>query len=281
MTTEEMEARKESMTDLHSRIITVKGEAEASLWKLAAYLDLWDDNSGWSALGYEKLTHWLADPEISMTKGRFYDLIGVYRELKQRGLELEQMAELEHSKVRIALPAVKSGRKTFEEAIDDVKTLGARDLRDTYREPTAPDKPERSDAEDFTPPPVNDGNDTPVLASESDDPVDPPEDDDGGGPDPTGLIQPLDPEVSGVAPEDDLEGLDDDAREVVEGTATETASEPAQNPSPTSGQDDRLLGLAKDAQEWLKMAQESSSDVVRMNALDKASTFVNAYLDAR
>jgi hypothetical protein len=140
-TPEEAQQRRDDLHALEGGIKATIGEGRRALWKLAAQLDLWEEEQGWHGLGYEDLTHWLAAPEIGMTKSRYYDLVSTYRELKQREVDAAVMQELEVSKVVKVLPAVKQHRVNLEDALDDAKTLGYRDLREKYRDPAA-DRPD-------------------------------------------------------------------------------------------------------------------------------------------
>jgi hypothetical protein len=56
------------------------------------------------------LAEWLADPEIGMRQGRYYALVESWRELiVLRGVDLDcnRLQNLDESKVRVVLPAVR------------------------------------------------------------------------------------------------------------------------------------------------------------------------------
>jgi hypothetical protein len=154
LTLEEAKQRREAMFKVESGIKEAIAEGKAALWKLAAYLDVWEDQGGWLALGYEKLNDWLADPEIGISKSQFHHLVDSYRYLKDNEIEPAEIRELEHSKVKVVLPAVRQGRVKLEDAIADVKVKGWRDLREDYRDPAADAKPGPSTCAGTSKPPL-------------------------------------------------------------------------------------------------------------------------------
>ncbi|MBN1530697.1 MAG: helix-turn-helix domain-containing protein [Thermoleophilaceae bacterium] len=134
---EEAQQRREEMEALNGAIKDAIADGRRALWSLAALLDRFDEEDGWAALGFKSQNEWLASREIGITRGRFHDLVDTYRELVKREVEPSVIKVLEPSKVRTVLPAVRSGRASLEDALDHVKTLGFRDLRERYRDPEA------------------------------------------------------------------------------------------------------------------------------------------------
>jgi hypothetical protein len=133
LTDEEQEARAEFCTDLEDKIKGNLNGVRTNLWDLAHHLYEFDQEEGWSALGYETQQEWLAQPEIGMTRSAYFALVRRHRELVVvRQLPPATLAELDPSKVDIVMAAIEHNRGKLEDILDDVKTLGARDLRDNY-----------------------------------------------------------------------------------------------------------------------------------------------------
>jgi hypothetical protein len=176
LTAEEADARAKAMFALVEDIKAGLRAGREAMWVVAKGLHEFDEQSGWTALGYEKLGEWLADPDIGMTRSTFYRLVQVYRELVvRRQVSTEHLATLDVSKVQIVLPSVKSGTASLDDALDDVQALGAKDLREKYMRTPDPadaahapgddilrDEVHRPDA------PINDGSEAPVFASDVD-----------------------------------------------------------------------------------------------------------------
>lgn len=189
----EQEQRATKCYELDQAIKAGLRAGREAMWETARALHEFDEENGWTALGYEKIGDWLADTDVGMTRSQHYRLVSVYRELVvHRQVSQDDLKQLDVSKVDIVLPAVKSGRVTLKDALSDVKALGARDLRDSYIKrpdpkdtvPAATPNTGTTDATDsstcsacglavghasdcmYANPPVNDGDDTPVLASD-------------------------------------------------------------------------------------------------------------------
>jgi hypothetical protein len=108
-------------------------EARAGLWKSAEALSRFSETSGWLALGYETVGEWLADPDITLTRATYFRMLQAWRELHVlRGVAVSTLRQLDLSKTQIVLPALKEGRATLQDALDDIEALGARDLREKY-----------------------------------------------------------------------------------------------------------------------------------------------------
>jgi hypothetical protein len=167
------------MFEVEQRIKDAFAQGRAAMWDAAKAMHEFDQENGWTALGYEKLGDWLADPGIQMTRATYYRWVGTYRKLLQRKVDESELRELDVSKVDIVLGAVEAGRVELDDALADVKELGARDLRDRYIQrpdpakavpPVEDDDPPNVETDDevpYDPPPVNTGDDAPVKASEA------------------------------------------------------------------------------------------------------------------
>jgi hypothetical protein len=156
----EAEDRGKAMFALDQRIREALAAGRRSIWEAARALAEFDAENGWTALGYDTLAEWLADPEISMSRATYYRMVRVRNELDRRQVPEVEMHSLDVSKVELVLPRLQAGKVNLSEALDDARELGRRDLRIKYL---------RSTEEDFQPPedpPVIDGDATPVPASE-------------------------------------------------------------------------------------------------------------------
>ncbi len=175
---EEAEQRAERCFALDQEIKAGLRAGREAVWRVAAAMHEFDEESGWTALGYDKLGDWLADPEVSTNRRTFFRMTSVYRDLAvQRQLPAASLAELDIAKVDIVLGKVKAGAVKLDDALEDVVALGAQDLRRKYigREDPAnqqmpaddtPLPPPVDDDEEFVPPPQNPTDDTPRWASE-------------------------------------------------------------------------------------------------------------------
>jgi hypothetical protein len=147
----------------------------AAAWDLARALYEFDEQSGWTALGYETLTEYLADPEVAQSRRSYYRMVRLWEKMVvHRRLPEKRMAALDPSKVDMVIPAIESGKVKMKEALDDVESLGSRDLREKYfgtsESKAKSDEPEDDGELDpdvaATTTVLNDGNDTPQWASD-------------------------------------------------------------------------------------------------------------------
>lgn len=158
LTDQERKARAALCFELDQSIKASLRAGREAVWDAAKQMHLFDEEEGWTALGYDRVNEWLADPEVGMSRSSFYRMVKLYREMVViRQLPEEELKTLEPSKLEIALPAIKENSKPLAEVLDDVKELGSRDLRELYfRKP---------DPKDDVPPP--DGGES--LTAETDD----------------------------------------------------------------------------------------------------------------
>ena len=142
LTPEEAQERAEVMHSLNKRITTGLSAGRAAMWDVAEACFELNEENGWTALGYDTLGEYLADPEVSMTKTVFYRMVSAYREtVIRRAIPKTTMQEIDYSKVEVVMGKVRKGEVDVEEALDDAKALGWRDLREQYwgpREDNAP-----------------------------------------------------------------------------------------------------------------------------------------------
>lgn len=109
-------------------------DVRGGLWRTAKALYSFTENTGWTALGYESLGEWLADPDVTLTRSTYYRMLQAWTELHVlRKVPEDKLAALDLTKAHIALPALKRGDAPVDVIVADVEALGARDLREKYR----------------------------------------------------------------------------------------------------------------------------------------------------
>jgi hypothetical protein len=275
LTPEEAEARAQRCFEIDERIKAGLRAGREALWETARALHEFDEENGWTALGYEKIGEWLADPEVGMTRGTYIRLVGTFRELVvKRKLPFATVADLETSKVQIVLPKLKAGSVRLDEALDDVKALGQRDLREKYLR--------RPDPADLEPP-----DDPPLDSSMSRAEPDPPPNGapterptwgDGRalGADPPDEEPPV---IDGEVVEDDEEPVETEV--VDDPPEEEPEAEPAHNDQPdASGQVQGVDPTGPSAAEvidWIDRAlPREASPAIRRHALQEARKFIVA-----
>jgi hypothetical protein len=132
-TPEERQERAEAMFAIEQRIKESLAVGRSAAWELAKSLYEFNEENGWTALGYENQTDWLAQPDIGMTKTEFFRMVRRYRELViNRQIEQEVLLQLPPSKVDILMPTIEAGKVGIDEIVDDINSMGARDLREKY-----------------------------------------------------------------------------------------------------------------------------------------------------
>ena len=148
----EREARGELVHRIQQDILDARRRGQVAAWDLARAVYLFHEESGWTALGYEKLKEWLAQPEIGMQERQFFRFVRRYKTLVIRhALDLEDLADLDPTKVDVVLPAIEAHKKDVSEALTDAREMGWRDLREDYRDvvdaPSVDDSPFESEPE--------------------------------------------------------------------------------------------------------------------------------------
>lgn len=133
--------------DQYNRLLEGLSATRLALSAVAqACHDISRDKS-WTDLGYESLAEFLASPEITLTRSEFFTMAQIWeRYVLDGGVNPQQLAVAHPSKLKIPLRAIGANEVTVEEAMADVETLGARDLREKYQLPK--EKSERSDSLD-------------------------------------------------------------------------------------------------------------------------------------
>ena len=93
-------------------------------------------DKSWTELGYESLAEFLASPEITLTRTQFFSMAQIWeRYVLDGGVDPRDLAVAHPSKLAIPLRALGANEVSVAEALADVKTLGARDLREKYELP--------------------------------------------------------------------------------------------------------------------------------------------------
>lgn len=101
--------------------------------RLAGALHRAQSDRVWEPLGYESEKHWLAEPPIELSYSHARNLSKVYREVViERGVDEERLGAIDLRKLQMALPAVKEGQVSIDEAISDAETLGRSDMAARY-----------------------------------------------------------------------------------------------------------------------------------------------------
>lgn len=129
---EEREQRGREMFALQGEMIDALQTGRGAMWTFAAAAHRFDEEAGWSALGYDTATEWLAQPELGISRTHFYRLVRVFRELRLYEIGRSDLLLLEPTKVDIVLPAVRRDEVPLDHALDDVRTLSKHDLQMKY-----------------------------------------------------------------------------------------------------------------------------------------------------
>lgn len=140
--------RADAMFALDNKIRSALAAGRSAMWDVAGGLAEFDEQNGWTALGYDTLGEWLADPEIGMSRTTFYRLVGVYRDLKRLKVSAKELPTLEPSKVELVLSRVKRHEVKLEDALEDARELGKRDLRIKYLGQKEPEPEPDSEPDD-------------------------------------------------------------------------------------------------------------------------------------
>ena len=132
-TPEEADDARRQAFRVNESIKSALGEGRKAGWQLAAALYAFEEQRGWQWLNYDTLGEWLADPDIGITRTTYFRLVGLHRHLVVSGrVPPAGLSELDPTKVDVVLPAVRRGRVSLDDALEDSKALARRDLREKY-----------------------------------------------------------------------------------------------------------------------------------------------------
>lgn len=122
--------------ETEARVKEALREGKSALWKLAEALYDFDQQQGWESLGYENVTRWLEDPEIDMTRGTYYRLVGTWEKLHVgRGIERARLERVNMSKAALVADEIAQGSVPPDAALKDVQEMSAQQLREKYEKP--------------------------------------------------------------------------------------------------------------------------------------------------
>lgn len=102
---------------------------------MAGSLHAFYTGEGWSAIDTEtpSFRAWLGKPEIGVGYRVAMDMINAWQVfIVEHRLTADQLAATDPSKIAVVIPAVRAGRTTPAEAIDDCTILSRSDLREHY-----------------------------------------------------------------------------------------------------------------------------------------------------
>jgi hypothetical protein len=237
---EEIAERAQQMFALDQQIRAGLSKGREGLWEAAKALYEFDEQSGWSALGYESVRHYCADPGIEISRSTYHRMTRAYQQtVVLRQIDFDRVKLLDRSKVDIVLAKVTTGEKKIDDALDDAETLGMRDLRDLY---WGPEKEARN----------GDGGVTDDTTEDE-----------------TGVVSGLDDDVieGNVVEEDESWGVEEPAE-------SENQTDPQLNYGEVLGQQ------LRDALDTCRQALDTPSDLLKRVALEKAVRALEVVLGA-
>ena len=119
---------------LQKQVVEQVASQRSSWIALASCLAGFHAMQGWRALGIESFNEWLGQPEISLSRAEAYAMISAWRELVvDRDVDPQALEGLDVSKVAVVLAAIRSGRVSVEDALNDCAVLSRSDLRAEYQ----------------------------------------------------------------------------------------------------------------------------------------------------
>jgi len=122
--------------DQYNRLLEGLSAARLALSAVAQACHELSRDKSWTDLGYESLAEFLASPEITLTRTQFFSMAQIWeRYVLDGGVDPRDLAVAHPSKLAIPLRALGANEVSVAEALADVKTLGARDLREKYELP--------------------------------------------------------------------------------------------------------------------------------------------------
>jgi hypothetical protein len=92
-------------------------------------------SEGWRALGCETLAEYLAAPEVTLSRPKFYALSEIWaRYVEAGGIDPSLLGGADRTKLEVPLPALGQGLVTAEQAVADATSMAREDLRARYDE---------------------------------------------------------------------------------------------------------------------------------------------------
>lgn len=122
--------------DLQAQVAAKVAGQRSSWVGLAGHLAEFHDEKAWLLLSHDTFNEWLGTPEISLSRGDAYAMIGAWKELiVERKVDPTRLEGLDVSKVAVILPAIRRG-VDVDEALSACETLSRSDLRAEYQSPS-------------------------------------------------------------------------------------------------------------------------------------------------
>jgi hypothetical protein len=141
-TPEEWAAEVQEAQEAHMQLVAAVLVGRAAMWAEAEACWRLNECRGWLKLGYDTKNEYLAQPEIYMSQWTFNQNVRAWGgTVELREIPLEDLREIDVTKVDIVLPEVTRSKVSIEDALADAKELGAHDLRKKYRGIESPADP--------------------------------------------------------------------------------------------------------------------------------------------
>jgi hypothetical protein len=119
--------------DLQAEVVAQVAGQRSSWVALAERLTTFHAEQAWLLLSHDSFNEWLGQPEISLSRGEAYAMIGAWRDLvEDRHVDPTRLEGLDISKVAVVLPAIRRGGDV-DEILADCEILSRSDLRAEYQ----------------------------------------------------------------------------------------------------------------------------------------------------
>jgi hypothetical protein len=133
LTPEEREAQGKEAYKHQGLYIAARERGQEAWWAMAEQVFWLDENQAWLALGYDGRREWLAQPEMMTSESAWKQMYDAYYSFRVlRKVDPKRLTAINHTNLRIVLPALKAGSVLLDKALDDAKALGPQDLREEY-----------------------------------------------------------------------------------------------------------------------------------------------------
>jgi len=133
---EEQKAHLDLCTAIEDRVRMSLARGRVAMWEMAEALYEFDQENGWTALGFATKTQWLAQPWLELEERTYRRMVRAWGGLVvMRGVDRSTLTGLDRSKVDIVMATIEGGelgQVTLEEVLEDVRTLTARALCRKY-----------------------------------------------------------------------------------------------------------------------------------------------------
>jgi hypothetical protein len=138
---EEIAAEKADV--IHGNIVECVHRAAEATYELAHWLYTFQTERMYEALGYDSFNAYVSDPDTEVGVRWANELVAIYKQLViDKGVPLEELKQLQVSKVSAVLPAVRREQVSWEQAKADVQALPKQGLLDKYSGRTTGGRPD-------------------------------------------------------------------------------------------------------------------------------------------